>query len=334
MRDYLNSLTWDGEPRINKWLVEYGGAEDKTKTSEGDDSLSYHEAVSSITLMAAVKRIFEPGVKYDEMIVLESGQQGIGKSTAVQALCPSPEWFSDDLPLNVTSKELIERTLGKWIIESSDLSGKRNTELEQLKAMMSRQVDGPARMAYAHKPVERPRHFIFIGTTNSLGYLPDPSGARRWWPITVHRFDVERLKHDRDQLWAEAVVRVKNGESIRLPEELWPVAAKQQEQRHDADPWEDTLRDMLLNITPNGDDRRRVSTAALWIALGISTDKRDRYHATRLSAIMQRLGFTRTTVREDGKPTAGYIGLPGDERLALSADDEHEITSVKVTSDF
>lgn len=328
VRDYLEGLRWDGQPRINTWLVEYGGAVDDTVKSEADDSLSYHEAVSSIPLMAAVKRIYEPGCKYDEMLVIESPRQGTDKSGALRALCPNESWFTDDLPLNLKSQQLIEASLGKWIVEASDLSGKRKTEIEQLKAMMSRQVDGPARMAYAHKPVERPRHFIFVGTTNSEAYLNDPTGARRFWPVKVKRFDVAALRRDRDQLWAEAVARVRAGEPIRMPEALWNIAAKEQEKRREIDPWEDTLRAALLNITPSSDGRRRVSASALWMALGILTDRQDRAGALRISQIMQRLGFTRTTVREEGAPTTGYVGPDSDDALDVKSDDEHEVGKV------
>jgi hypothetical protein len=208
VREYLEALRWDGVSRIDTWLVTYGGAEDTQ--GEAVDRRCYLKEVSSIVLKAAVKRILEPGCKYDEMLVLES-RQGFSKSTALRVLCARDEWFSDDLPLNVGAKELIERTLGKWLVEASDLHGMRTPEVEQLKAMLSRQIDGPARMAYARKAIERPRHFILIGTTNSAAYLNDSTGARRFWPVRVNRFDVAAIVRDRDQLWAEAVARVKQG---------------------------------------------------------------------------------------------------------------------------
>jgi hypothetical protein len=105
VRDYLDKLTWDGVPRINTWLVTHGGAVDTTE-SEGGGSLTYLQAVSSIVLIAAVKRIRHPGCKYDEMLVLES-PQGWDKSTVLRALCGCDAWFSDDCPLNLKSKELI-----------------------------------------------------------------------------------------------------------------------------------------------------------------------------------------------------------------------------------
>lgn len=296
VKQYLDALTWDGTLRVDTWLI---------RAARAADTL-YVRAVSSIMLIAAVRRIQHPGAKYDEMVIWES-PQGAEKSSAARALCPNPDWFSDDLRLNLHSKELIEATLGKWIIEASDLAGKRRTEVEQLKATLSRQVDGPARMAYAHFPVERPRHFILIGTTNSTAYLTDITGSRRFWPMTVQRFDVAWIIAQRDQLWAEAVVREAAGEAIRLPESLWPAATDQQDARREVDPWEDLLRDGLLAIMPSGDGKRRVAATALWAVLNIASERQDRSGALRISDIMQRLGFKRTTVRTGEGVQTGYV---------------------------
>ena len=298
VKQYLDKLVWDGIPRIDTWLIECAGVEDS----------EYTRAVSSIVLIAAVKRIYHPGCKYDEMVVLESSVQGYSKSMACQALCPDPTWFSDDLNLGLHSQQLIEATLGKWIVEASDLAGKRKAEIDQLKAMLSRQVDGPARMAYAHFAVERPRHFIFIGTTNSSAYLTDPSGNRRFWPLTVRPFDVAWIYDHRDQLWAEARVREGQGASIRLPRELWPAASAVQEKRREVDPWETILRKYVIGVSPGLNGRRRVTTESLWTALGITVDKRDRRSALRISDVMQRLGFRRSRVREiGGDVQVGYV---------------------------
>jgi predicted P-loop ATPase len=210
----------------------------------------------------------------------------------------------------VDSKQVIERTLGIWIVEASDLAGKRRADIEQLKASVSRRTDGPARMAYARKSVSRRRQFILIGTTNNLSdYLKDPTGARRFWPITVTRFNLPALVRDRDQLWAEAVVRVRRGDSIRLPARLWPDAAIEQDARREVDPWEDTLTRYLADVSASGDERRRVTSGELFGALGIETARRDRTAALRVSSVMQRLNFVRATVWDSDtqKNVAGYI---------------------------
>ena len=296
VEDYLNSLTWDGRPRIDTWISKYGG---------GPDS-AYHRAVSSIVLIAAVKRIRSPGCKYDEMLILES-KQGLNKSSALRALCVNEEWFSDDLPLNVDAKQIIERTLGKWLIEASDLAGKRKAEIDQLKSMLSRQVDGPARMAYAHYPVERSRQFLIVGTTNATVYLSDPTGARRFWPVKVKGFNIPALAKDRDQLWAEAVKREADGESIRLPERLWKMAEEHQENRREIDAWEEILSDVVDQVAPGPSGRRRVTSSRLWDVVQPDLARRDTLGGRRISEIMQRLGFERTRLNEGGKTVIGYI---------------------------
>jgi predicted P-loop ATPase len=172
VRAYLDALRWDGTPRLDRWLVTYAGA----IPSE------YVDAVGALVLIAAVRRVRRPGCKFDELLILES-RQGTLKSSALRLLCPDDDWFSDDLPLGVDSKLVIERTAGKWIIEAAELHGNRGREAEQLKSFLSRQVDGPVRLAYARLATTLPRQFVIIGTTNArLAYLRDSTGGRRFWP--------------------------------------------------------------------------------------------------------------------------------------------------------
>jgi predicted P-loop ATPase len=300
VRDYFATLTWDSTPRIAEWLIRAGGAEDS----------EYTRTVSSIVLIAAVRRIKHPGCKYDEMLVLES-KQGFEKSSALKALCPVPDWFTDDIQLNVTAQRMIETTLGKWIVEVAELSGMRQSLNEMLKANLSRQVDGPARMAYAHLPIERPRQFIFIGTTNSDNYLADPTGARRFWPIKVSRFDLNWIAQHRDQLWAEAVALEAAGASNRLPEHLWEIAGEHQEQRRELDPWENRIKNGLLlndDLHSYPDGFTRVATSFLWDVVAVLSDRQSRREQMRISEIMQRLGFVRTRVRPHGEAVqVGYV---------------------------
>ena len=169
VREYLDAQQWDGTPRLDTWLSTYGGAK----------PCAYVDAVGALVLIAAVRRVRTPGVKFDELLVLES-PQGTQKSTALRALCPRDDLFSDDLPLGVDSKHVIERTCGKWIIEASEMHGHRGRETEQLKAFLSRQVDGPVRLAYGRESTTVPRQFVLVGTTNTrTGYLKDTTGSRR-----------------------------------------------------------------------------------------------------------------------------------------------------------
>jgi len=288
--EYLDGLKWDGEPRLDDWLITCAQAVDHP----------YVRAVSSMVFIAAVRRVRKPGTKFDELLVLES-DQGLLKSSALRLLCPKSSWFSDDLPLNVDAKQLIERTAGKWFIEASDLSGMPRSHVENLKATLSRQIDGPVRLAYARLPVEQPRQFIIIGTTNSHTYLRDMTGNRRFWPVRVQQFNLARVKQIRDQLWAEANQREANGSSIRLPEELYSYAATLQETAFIEDSWEEPLRERFPTT-----ERHRVTREDIFTTLQIPLERRDHRVNERIIAIMQRLGFRRLTIREHNRPVKGW----------------------------
>jgi hypothetical protein len=300
--DYLRNLEWDGSPRLDRWLITAGKAADT----------DYVKAVSRIVLLAAVKRVTHPGTKYDEMLVLESGQQGLMKSTALRTLCPDEKWFSDDLPLNVDAKQIVERTSGKWIIEASDLSGMQSSQVEHLKGMLSRQVDGPVRLAYGRLPVEQPRQFIIIGTTNSYTYLTDSTGNRRFWPVRVKQFNIPWIRENRDQLWAEAFARAEAGESTRLDPSLYAHATLQQERRRAEDPWEVKLEESFPK-----DKIYRLSMDEVWAPLGMSIEKRDARATDRVLKAMHRLGFKRLSVKKDGRISRGFARDEIDGQLNL-----------------
>jgi len=289
---YFETLTWDGTPRLDEWLI----------TSANAANTPYTRAVSALVLIAAVRRVREPGCKFDEMLVLESPTQGLLKSTAIRTLCRDPVWFSDDLPLNADSKNLIERTAGKWLIEASDLSGMRASEHENLKSMLSRQVDGPVRLAYARLAVEQPRQFVIIGTTNSSQYLSDTQN-RRFWPLLVSEFDIDWLKRNRDQLWAEACTREAAGEPIRLDPSLWGAASLQQEARVFSHPWLEALseeystREQGVRLTPED----------IWNFLQVPMDRRTTPGNRTITGAMQTIGYRKITMRTDeGKVVMGW----------------------------
>ena len=299
--DYLNALTWDGVPRLDRWLVDYAGA----------DNTEYVCTVGSIALVAAVRRVRRPGCKYDEMLILE-GPQGEGKSELLRALA-GQDWFSDDLPLAADLKVVIERTRGKWIIEAAELSGMRRTDVEHLKSMLSRQVDR-ARLAYDRITSEARRQFIVIGTTNAEVYLKDTTGNRRYWPLRVTTLKVDELERDRDQLWAEAAQReAQEGASIRLERTLWPAAAAEQVERTVTDPWRELIATAL-------DERQgKVRTADVWGLLGVDIERRTQEQNARLGNIMRGLGFKRKKLKFARENAWGYArGTEEEQRDEIS----------------
>ena len=292
VRTYLRGLKWDGTPRIDRWLTTHLGVDDTPLT----------RGYGSTWLRAAVNRAFEPGCKFDEMLTLIDPRQGSYKSTALSTLVPRPEWFTDSLPIGVDAKQTIERTVGIWIAEISDLQGQHRRAQEEVKAFMSRQADGPVRLAYARIPVRRPRCFVLAGSTNVQQFLKDQTGNRRFWGVKIGRIDVEGLRRDRDQLWAEATHR--KDESIRLDPSLWDAAAKQQDEHLMEDPYYIELHRLLQHHTDTPMDRIRLEHP--FGLLGIPMDRRTPVLMERLALIMQKLGYEKKPAR----------GVNGDREVA------------------
>ena len=238
VREYLAAQEplWDGVARIDTWIIQYGGAEDT----------AFNRAVARIWLIAAVRRVRQPGCKFDTMLVFES-RQGTEKSTVFRTVARKPEWFSDDLPLDSDSKVVVERTAGVWIIESADLSGIGRRDVNHLKSFLSR-VAERCRKAWGHEPDRKPRQFVIGGTTNpsGQGYLLDDEN-RRFWPVKTPLWDIAGLEAVADQLWAEAAHYETLGELIVLPRELWPMAAEIQAEREVSNPLLDKLAPVFGN---------------------------------------------------------------------------------------
>lgn len=226
--DYLNTLRHDGVLRLDTWLTSYLGAEDNP----------LNRAIGRKMLVAAVRRARQPGCKFDQIVVLE-GEQGGGKSSALRILA-GDENFSDAEILSADQREQQELIAGVWICELSELAGLRKTEIEKVKLFASKTCDS-ARPAYGRARVDRLRRCIFVGTTNDAEYLQDPTGNRRFWPVSTGTIDLAALRRDRDQLWAEAA---KANEELTIPPALWPAATERQASRLVSDPWEDVLENI------------------------------------------------------------------------------------------
>lgn len=295
--DYLGSLTWDGTPRIDQWLVDFAGAE----------CSAYVRAVSAIVLIAAVRRPRQPGVKFDNILVLE-GPQGSGKSTLLRILA-SDEFFSDQDLLALDQKTQMEALEGVWIYELCELAGMRYTDINKIKAFASRAVDR-ARPAYARFSDRRPRRGILVGTTNDDEYLKDATGNRRFWPVRTGGIDLEGLAKCRDQLWAEAAFREAQGESLELPQELWSIAAREQSKRVEADGWEIVLEALEGSDVVGG---REIVTSD-WVLrnfLGVPAAQIKGYQFKRLKRAMNGLGWTgpTTVTLANGEKAKGYWKL-------------------------
>jgi hypothetical protein len=290
---HLDALTWDGAPRLDCWLVTYAGAVDTSLNRE----------FGRLALVAAVRRARHPGTKFDPILVLE-GKMGTGKSTIFVVLAGA-ENFSDQTILGKHDREQQELLGGVWIFEIADLANMRKTEVEHLKAFASRTHDR-AREAYGHFRTDQPRRGIIGATTNHDRYLKEAD--RRFWPVKTSTIDIEALKRDRDQLWAEAAQREREGAPIVLHHELWEAAGAEQQEREESDPWDDVLSE-AIGETEQGEERVS-STDLLSIVLKIDISKQHDFDFKRLGRCMRRLGWDgpkKTIIA--GKQVKGYSRL-------------------------
>jgi predicted P-loop ATPase len=223
VREYLEQLTWDGEPRAESLFIDYLGADDSP----------YSRGVGRLMLVAAVTRIYEPGHKFDHCVILE-GLQGRRKSSFIRVL--GRHWFGE-LDGNWDDKrQMIEQMAGKWILELPELSGFGRADVRTIKAFVSTQADR-ARLAYARRAGEFPRQCVFWGSTNDSSYLADETGGRRWWPMkcSVEMIDTTRLEANVDQIWAETLA-IYRGMRVSQPTGTLPLYLS------DAEAGEEALR--------------------------------------------------------------------------------------------
>ena len=237
IRDYLNGLTWDGVPRLERLIIDYIGAEDT----------ELNRVMTRKHFTAAVTRVFRPGCKYDYCLVM-TGPEGAGKSTLLNKL--GGQWFNDSIT-TTEGKEGMDQLRRAWIIEMGELASIKRSDVESIKAYLSKRVD-IYRAAYARRTAEHPRQCIFCGTTNEALFLKGDNGNRRFWVIPVdpslrkHSNWQDAIDRDRDQIWAEAVQYYKAGEKLYLDDKLEAQAKKRQAEYNDDH--DDPLADMLYNF--------------------------------------------------------------------------------------
>jgi predicted P-loop ATPase len=295
--EYLDGLTWDSQSRLGNWMSTYLSAPDT----------ELNQAIGAISLVAAVRRAREPGTKFDQIIVLE-GVEGTSKSTAIEVLA-GKENFSDQTILGLDDRAQMERTKGVWLYEIADLSGITKADVDAVKAFASRTHDR-ARAAYGRSTTNQPRRCVFFATTNNETYLKSQTGNRRFWPVKTGRIDLDALRRDRDQLWAEAAALEAGGMSIFLPEDMWADARLEQAKRLEHDPWDDILEGVSGEPypTPDGGREERLSTySLLFDVLKIQADRANSGTEKKLKQAMNRLGWEGPTkMRLNGKPQRAY----------------------------
>ncbi|WGY67331.1 hypothetical protein KEC55_10735 [Burkholderia cepacia] len=291
LRDWLQSLRWDGTPRLGDWLQRAVGAPDD----------EYHNAVGRNFILSMVARGLVPGCKVDTMPVFE-GSQGAGKSKLLGML--GGKYFSE-LSEGMDTKDFFVTIQGTWLVEVAELDAFRKTEVTRIKQALSSRQDR-CRLPYAKRAVNLPRRVVFAGTTNEHEYLRDSTGARRFWPLAVTSIDHAWLESNREQLFAEAV------EAFNTRATWWEVpteAAKAQtDERRETDAWEETIDQWCIG-------RSEVLVSEVLAGIGVETARQGKGEQMRACRILGLLGYKRRLLRRSGKPTRVWVrNVDDDER--------------------
>jgi predicted P-loop ATPase len=290
-QNWLMGLSWDGVPRVREFLAKGFGAE----------AGEYSEAIGLYLWTALAGRVIEPGCKAD-MVPVAQGTQGIRKSSAVQALSPSPEFFAE-LDLGVKEDDLNRLMKGRMVLEMGELAGMRAREVEGLKRFVAAQRNVWTEK-WATVPTTYARRCVFFGTTNADTFLADATGSRRWLPFragVTGVCDPDWIASNRDQLWAEGAALFRaNGVHWRDAERL---ARDVHEEFTVQDSWDALIARWLE--TPGFDgavpSASYVTTVDVLVkALNMQAGQVSRANETRVGAVLQRLGFNRVRRRVDG----------------------------------
>ena len=283
IREYLQGLTWDGTPRLGRWLANYCGASVAPLIGR----------IGTCWAISAVARVMDPGCKVHTCLIFKSGQ-GSGKSSTFELMAIREEWFSDS-DIDMGSKDKYQSIQGVWIYELAELSSIRKAENTAVKSFITSRKDR-YRPAFDRFTRVQPRQTIFVGTTNEEAFLTDPSGSRRFWPVTVGRIDQAGLLKVRDQLWAEAVHRYDAGEQWWLTDSEEEQLRIHNSQYRQADIWEDAVETWASK-------RAAPFTQAELMedALGREMKHANGRDEIRTRSILQALGYETRQMRLNGR---------------------------------
>ena len=266
VKEYLAALPeWDGVERIEGALEKYLGAEESTYSKE---------ALAKV-MIAAIARVYHPGIKFDYMLVLNGGQ-GIGKSTFFEHLFKG--FFSDNLSmLDMRDKTGQEKLQGYWALEVGEMAGMKKADIESVKSFISRQED-VYRPAYGRTTEKHLRQCVIVGSTNSdSGFLRDITGNRRFWPVKCEGGTKDKpWDLDADtvaMLWAEALHRYNAGESLLLSMEAERMAIKAQREALEEDPRTAQVLDYLNKMIPENWDNLDLDTRLMYLNGDMDYDK-------------------------------------------------------------
>lgn len=304
IRDYLSALEWDGVKRLEDVFIKGFNAAD----------VEAHRLFARKFMISAIARAMVPGCKVDTVPVLVGGQ-GHRKSSGWRALC-GDDWFGEGHLDFQDPKACVEKLLGKWIYEMSEMTSLHRATREAVKGFVSGQTD-TVRFAYDKHARNVQRGFVLVGTGNEDKFLSDPTGNRRFWPVRLRENGDELMlvkrslecakwaRANRDQLWAEAYAAWQGGEQWWLtPEQEIKIAKPIQEQARVEHEWEDPVNDLIDGVEEGGTAWNEDIGNAM-IAAGCMPPKPWVWQVVR--AWMASKGWRPVVLRRDGKRAKGFV---------------------------
>lgn len=290
MTDWLSALEWDGSPRLNDILPRHLGCADTP----------YTRMVGRKFFISAIARAMSPGCKVDTMLILE-GDQGLRKSSYARAICGA-DWFTDQIG-DITNKDSSQAIQGRWMIEVPEMDKFSKHEANSVKDFLARQEDR-YRPPYGRNMINRPRRCVFIGTINPIegaGYVRDPTGARRFWPVKCRKIDLNLARLEREQIWAEALERWRMGESWWIDEDEVSTVKSAQDDIIEYDVWEPRIEKWLFENTGYF-----TATQILSEAVGLELNRQDHRAKLRVASIMTKLGYKSVVKYVSGSTSRVY----------------------------
>ena len=229
IQSMIESKKWDGKERIETLFIDYLGASDT----------HYNRQVAKKWVMGAVARIYNPGIKFDSMVVAY-GEQGDGKSTLASKM--GGNWYNQSIK-SFAGDEALKKLQGSWICEIEELSAFGKSTIEEIKSFISAITD-VYRPSYGRRVERHLRQCVFIGTTNNYEFLKDKTGNRRFWPVTTDKSKATKSPFDDltqevvQQMYAEAKVYFDKNpidKTLLLDEKAAEMAIKMQEEHSEKD---------------------------------------------------------------------------------------------------
>lgn len=308
----LEGFTWDGQDRLATAPAVYFGCAELDFA--GESVSGYHSTVLRRWMISAVARALDPGCQVDTVLHLE-GKQGTLKTSALRVL-GGP--FFSEAQIDIREKDSWAICSKAWIIELGELDTFERVSDAAKKRFFSLRED-QFRPPYGRKPKRFPRRCVFAGTVNPEEYLSDPTGERRHWPITVGEINLEALKRDRDQLWAQAVALYKAGEQWHLTPEESAIHKREVQVRsvEGDNSTQVAIQRWWFRMNP---ERRPAEFQVGTVVLDALSESPSRSNETRVGIALVRMGFEKVRRRsENGEIERVYVPS---ERLKVAKNPE------------